>query len=165
MYILCNLDSEHYTDPEYRKFNSNTKLEDIRKYAVKDAREYIRDEMGRKSAEEGIYEWDKDGMRLDARVGDFFVVYEIKELPDADYIIGYYHAYNGVDFTVRTATSIDVAREIAKSEADILVDKMSVPLEDYDTDNINQRIVDDGCQWHVWSTYYMNTETSVKAVA
>jgi hypothetical protein len=165
MYILCTLDSEHYGDPEFKKFNSNCEVSDIQAYAEEDAYSYFCFEKGKRFTEGLKMEWSEDGMRLDARKDDFFVVYELKEVPDADYIIGKHHAYDGVDFEIKTAPSIEIARAIAKAEVEAFIDERGLEKSDKEDWSINQTIIDDGNEWTVWTTYLVHETHLAKQIA
>lgn len=158
MKILCFLDSEHYTDPEYIRVSDKAKDEDIREYVERKLHQDMAWEKGRDH--EGEIEWES-GKRATAREftgGDeFFIVCEIKSLPDHDYISGYHHAYDGVSFEVYGFDSIKEAREFSNKAADDFRKGLKVYQDDR---SLNSITIDDDNEWHIWTSQLIH-ETSV----
>ncbi len=158
MKILCLLDSVHYTDPEYIRVNDNVPALDIKEYAKERMLEYVEAEIGRKDPSQKI-EWEGDE-RADLRAGeDYFVVCEIKSIPDAKCITGYNHAYDGVGFKVKGFDSIEEARAFATKKADELAGQVKIVEDNRD---INSITLDDDNEWHHWESQLIS-ETTIKS--
>lgn len=90
---------------------------------------------------------DKD--RCDYKYGeDKFVVYQIFEIPEeATYAILYWHAYNGVDFELKSVCHYG---ENVREEFDNQINKLNEVYK-FDDANTEQSLFvgDDGTEWHV----------------
>lgn len=141
MYLTLMLDDEHYTDPYYQVCETEVEgFEVFKKWNNEDYGEYY---------EEGNrFEW----------IDDFdwehrFAVCEVYELNDKPYVLIWWHAYNGVDFSVKQFDTFEEANAVMRAEADnIYLDEADV--EAYANDPITpddwSGIVDDGYEWNCW---------------
>lgn len=137
MYLAVMIDGEHYVDMEaypcesihegFDLFKENFVMNNKAKYRVDDNRIVA-------TYYTGSYE-------------DFSVceVYEVDEKP---YTLVWWHAYDGVDFTVRLFDSFEEARETMTAEANELMSKLEDAQQDSDEGNFI--CVDTGIEWECW---------------
>lgn len=137
MYLTLMLDDEHYTDPYYRVCETEVEgFEIFKKWNNEDYGEYC---------EEGNrFEWTDDFGWWHR-----FAVCEVYGLNDKPYVLIWWHAYNGVDFSVKQFDTFEEANAAMRAEADnIYID------DDYGNETITpdswSGIVDDGVEWNCW---------------
>lgn len=131
------LDDEHYTDLYYESCETEVEGFDIfKKWNNEDYGEYY---------EEGNrFVWTDD-FDCEQR----FAVCEVYELNDKPYVLIWWHAYNGVDFSVKQFDTFEEANAAMRAEADnIYIDDV------YENETITpdswSGIVDDGVEWNCW---------------
>lgn len=137
MYLALMLDDEHYTDLYYESCETEVEGFDIfKKWNNEDYGEYY---------EEGNrFVWTDD-FDYEQR----FAVCEVYELNDKPYVLIWWHAYNGVDFSVKQFDTFEEANAAMRAEAD------NIYIDDaYENETITpdswSGIVDDGVEWNCW---------------
>lgn len=165
MKVLCFLDSEHYTDPEYVRLADDTAESEVQGFIEQKFKSDLSWECGKNA--EATIEWMEDGkcakissMQDD---GEFFIVCAIKEIPDARCISAYHHAYEGVGFEVKGFDTIEEARDNSARWADeVKKDLRKVAEEDRD---LNFICIDDEYQWHMFTSQLVFETKIMKAAA
>lgn len=135
LYLLCELDDEHYTCAEYRFYKS---FKDTIQAAIDSCNEWN---------ENCEIEIEDEGYRITARYYDSFYVTEIKEIcPDSGkHLLVWHHGYEGVDFEVRyQGTYEECKKETSKEIYDLVND---LKLTD---DDICDNVIDTGVEWEVF---------------
>jgi len=139
MYLALMLDDEHYTDLYYESCETEVEGFDIfKKWNNEDYGEYY---------EEGNrFVWTDD---FDCE--QHFAVCEVYELNDKPYVLIWWHAYNGVDFSVKQFDTFEEANAAMRAEAD----NIYIYIDDaYENETITpdswSGIVDDGVEWNCW---------------
>lgn len=137
IYLLCELDSEHYADAKYSFFAS---LDEAKNAARKTCENFD---------SECDIEYGNSEYRLDAHIwdDDFYVTeilpVDVKE--GNNHILVWHHAYDGVDFRlVQTGTKEECEDKMHKEVADCCND-----YGDY-SERCADNIVDTGNEWEVW---------------
>ena len=143
MKILVGIDGDHYTDLDYEFVETKDKAF----------------EQFEKIANEGYecfeIEREKDrftGYYYDSPLSDYpnFIVYECYDLNEKPYILVWWHAYNGVDFTVRQFDTFEEANEIMKAESNYAWIEENDPEYREVTQDDGSTCVDTGYEWEMW---------------
>ena len=139
MYLAVMIDGEHYTDMEAYPCNSIQEGFDLfKKNFVMDYSAKYRVNNNRIVAT--YYTW--------SYLYEDFSVCEVYKVDEKPYTLVWWHAYDGVDFTVRTFDSFDEARETMITEAGELMSKLEDAQQDSDEGNFI--CVDTGIEWECW---------------
>lgn len=139
MYLALMLDDEHYTDLYYESCETEVEGFDIfKKWNNEDYGEYY---------EEGNrFVWQTISKQR-------FAVCEVYELNDKPYVLIWWHAYNGVGFSVKQFDTFEEANAAMRAEADnIYIDEANVEAcanEPITSDDWSG-IIDDGYEWNCW---------------
>lgn len=137
MYLAVMIDGEHYIDMEYYPCQS-----------IEDGFELFKEDFVESEAEFEV----KENRIVATYYGDFgskdFSVCEVYEVDEKPYTLVWWHAYNGVDFTVRTFDSFEEAREVMVAEASELASKLEDAQQDFDKGNMI--CIDTGYEWECW---------------
>lgn len=143
MKIIVGIDGDHYTDLDYEFAETKDKAF----------------ERFEKIANEGYecFEIEREenrfiGYYYDSPLSDYpnFIVYECYDLNEKPYILVWWHAYNGVDFTVRQFDTFEEANEIMKAESNYAWIEENDPEYREVTQDDGNTCVDTGCEWEMW---------------
>lgn len=143
MKILVGIDGDHYTDLDYEFVETKDKAF----------------ERFEKIANEGYecFEIEREenrftGYYYDSPLSDYpnFIVYECYDINEKPYILVWWHAYNGVDFTVRQFDTFEEANEIMKAESNYAWIEENDPEYREVTQDDGSTCVDTGCEWEMW---------------
>ena len=141
-YLLCELNDENYTQPEFIQYESK---EEAFNEALNVCGHCF---------EEEIIEVEDYGNRVTARCDDRFFVTEIKEFEanPGDYILIWHHAYNGVGFNILAVGTYEQCKERRIQEIKRIFDEYDLSNADNDDFDIElDTCVDTGEEWEVFS--------------
>lgn len=142
MKIVVGIDGENYTDLYY----GFVKTED-------EAYEWFEDDA--ESLE--CFKLEREGNRFTGYYWRYpsdsipdFTVYECYDINEKPYILVWWHAYNGVDFTVRQFDTFKEANDVIKDESNYAWTEEDA-LENEDIIQGNGKVcVDIGDEWEMW---------------
>ena len=159
MYLLCNLDDEHYTESIYEWHKT---MDDAKERCVEmevevqgeEMREEILSHMEFYPVDESKCKFtDVPGIksyRYDYHIGTSFTVNQIFEIPDdllGEFLCIWYHAYDGVDFYVETIGSFDECLERKEAEEKDALANGYTLQESYQ----DFGCVDTDTEWECWN--------------
>lgn len=138
MYMICELDSESYSDARYSFYAS---FEDAKKAALKACIDWN---------EKADIDRRNDGLwnlyRLCAVTEDAFYVTEVFPVDvknGNNHILVWHHAYEGVDFRViQTGTQLDCKNRLEEDINEMVIE--------FDAERCADNIVDTDNEWQVW---------------
>lgn len=144
MKIVVGIDGEHYTDLYYGFVETE---DEAYEWAKEDAEnlecfEFEREEHNRFA---GYYWYDPSYDSIPD-----FTIYECYDLNEKPYILVWWHAYNGVDFTVRQFDTFEEANEVMKTESNYAWIEENDPDYREVTQDDGDTCVDTGCEWEMW---------------
>lgn len=151
-YLVCSLDDEHYTDPEFEFVNS---IDEAKAVIKKRTAEWSED--AELEDFESVRDLETDEIisyRQDARNGDSFLVNEVLIINnDKAFHCVHYHAYDGVDFDVVFSGGKEESISFMQQEA---AEELSQPYVEGDNERIDLKartsiVIDNGTEWNVWS--------------
>ena len=166
MKILCFVDSIHYTDPEYIRVADDTTDKEVARFVEKKLTSDVAYECGQ--GHNPVITWMDEGKRAEISVllsdnERYFIVCEIKEVDDGNYISAYHHCYEGVGFEVKSFDTIEEARNASSTWADeIKRDRREVISDERSINFIN---IDDSYQWHMFTSQLVFETEIAKAAA
>ena len=140
MKIVVGIDGEHYTDLYYGFVETEDEAYEWAKEDAKDLEcfEFEREEHNRFA---GYYWYDPSYDSIPD-----FTIYECYDLNEKPYILVWWHAYNGVDFELKSVCHYG---ENIREEFDNQINKLN---EVYKFDDVNTEqglfVGDDGTEWH-----------------
>ena len=139
-YIACALDSENYTSPWFVITNSRTDAFWTMNNSMIDTDYQLSDAEHKPKYDRHTYTNMCDE--------NDWIVMEIHEVVQHPYYLVYYHAYDGVDFTVQGFDTLREAREEMRKQFWAEVDDTEEDAEEGLTDF--SAIYDTGNEWLMW---------------
>ena len=139
MYLTLMLGDEDYANPYYKVCKTLADGFEIFK-------EWNNECCGEYSVEGNRCDW------VDNIGWESFAVCEVYELNDKPYVLMWWHAYNGVDFSVRQFDTFEEANAAMRAEVDNIYDEADVEAcaNEPITPDDWSGIVDDGYEWNCW---------------
>lgn len=135
LYLLCELDDEHYTQAYHSFYKS---YEETFQAAIDACKEWN---------EDCEVEIEDEGRRITANYEDSFYVTEIKQIcPECGtHLLVWHHGYEGVDFEIRYQGTHEECEREMKKEIQRIVDELELVDED-----VNDNVIDTGNEWEVF---------------
>lgn len=145
LYLLCELDDEHYTEPVFTVFQHKRAAF---ANAIKSCLINVDED----------FEIEVEGAkRVSVKSGDSnFYVTEIKEFDPTkgDYVLVWHHAYDGVGFDIAYVGSYEECRN---KMAELICDTQEQVECKLEWETVIQACIDTGNEWEIWTIInYMN---------
>lgn len=143
-YLLCELNAENYTMPEFSFFN--TKEEAVKQALWVCANHFDGDDTN--------ISVDNNCSRICVEDEDDFYVTEIYEFDETkgNYLFIWHHAYAGVDFEIRFQGTYEECDDERKRQIQNVFDEYVCDKADNDGFDIEtDSVVDTGEEWEMWS--------------